>query len=152
VTDVRAVVHGGAFGGVYLLVLLLLPGLERIRVAGVFLVLASGLVAGATAGLAVDDGPQAGAWHGLLAGSLAGAIAAVTVAYTFTTPGAARGVFYGLNSLVATSAATFPVVASHGVLVVAVGTGIGWGVIAALGLYAGHRAPLRDSYRIIEVE
>lgn len=151
-TDPRAVAHGGAAGYVYLLVLVFVPGLERVRFAGVLLVLASGLVSGAVAGIAADDGPRAGAWHGLLAGSLAGAAAAALVAYTFTTPGAARGVFYGLNYLVATSAATFPVVASHGVLVVAVGTGLGWGLIAALGLYAGHRAPQRDSYTIIEAE
>lgn len=134
------------------MVLLVVPGLESVRVAGVFLVLASGLVAGASASLAADQGPEAGAWHGLLAGSVAGGLAAGLVAYTFSTPGAARGVFYGLNYLVATSAGTFPVVASHGVLVVAVGAGIGWGLIAALGLYAGHRAPLRDSYSVIETE
>lgn len=151
-TEPRAVVHGGAAGSVYLLVLLLVPGLERVRIAGVLLVLASGLVAGATAGLAADDGPRPGAWHGLLAGSLAGGATAGLVAYTFTTPGAARGVFYGLNYLVATSAGTFPVIARHGVLVVAGGAGIGWGVIAALGLYAGHRAPLRDSHSVIETE
>lgn len=151
-TDPRAVVHGAVAGGVYLLVLLVVPGLERVRVAGVLLVLASGLVAGASAGIAADDGPWVGAWHGLLAGSLAGAITAGLVTYTFTTPGAARGVFYGLNYLVATAAGTFPAIASHGVLVVAVGTGVGWALIAALGLYAGHRAPLRDSYSIIETE
>lgn len=148
-TDWRAVAAGGAVAGGYLLLLATVPGLESARLAGVPLVLGAGLLAGATAGLAVDDGPRVGAWHGLLAGSLAGGLFAVAFVAVLS-GNVAGGVFHGLNYVLATSAGEFPVVATHGTLVVGVLAGTGWAVIAALGLFAGSRAPQRESYRVIE--
>lgn len=148
-TDARAVAAGVGLGALYVAALLWFPGLERARVAAVPLTLATGLVAGASAGLLADDGPRAGGWHGLLAGSAAGGLVAATTVYTFTVPGAASGAFYAMNYLLATSAGTFPVVAARGPLVLAVLAGLGWAGIAALGLYAGRRAPLREGGSLI---
>lgn len=145
----RAVAAGVALGGLYVAILLWLPGMERARLAAIPLVLATGLVAGAGAGIAADAGPRSGGWHGLAAGTLVGAGVAATILYTFSIPGAASGAFYAANYLLATSAGEFSVVAQHGPLVLAVLAGIIWGGIAALGLYAGRQAPLREEGGII---
>lgn len=145
----RAVSAGTAAALAYLAVLALLPGLERVRLAGVPLVLATGLVAGAASGLVADDGPLAGAWHGLLAGSLGGGAFAVVLVAVFAA-NEPYGVFHGLNYVVALSAGDFPVIATNGELVVAGIAGGGWAAIAALGLVAGRRAPLRETYGVIE--
>lgn len=81
--------------------------------------------------------------RGLLAGSLAGGLFALAFWYLLTLPARPPGVFYGLNYLLARAAGPVPVVATHGSLVVAVLAGVAWGGIAACGLYAGSRAPLR---------
>lgn len=157
-TEWRAVGVGFAAGTAYLAVLAFLPGLRALRWSAVALVLGTGLVAGAAAGLAAGGGPDApstpaavreGGWHGLLAGSLSGGLFAAAFV------GALRmnthlGVFFGLNYLLATSAGRFPVVATHGELVVAALAGLGWSVIAALGLYAGLRAPERETNAVVE--
>lgn len=147
--DWRAVAAGTTAALAYLAVLALLPGLEHVRLAGVPLVLATGLVAGAAAGLVADDGPVAGAWHGLLAGSLGGAAFAVALVTVFSI-NEPYGVFHGLNYVVALSAGDFPVVATHGSTVVAALAGVGWAGIALLGVYAGHVAPRRDGRTLIE--
>lgn len=147
--DWRAVSAGTAAALAYLAVLALLPGLERVRLAGVPLVLATGLVAGTASGLVADDGPLAGAWHGLLAGSLGGAAFAVVLIAVFSA-NEPYGVFYGLNYVLALSAGDFPVVATHGRAVVAGLAGAGWALIALLGVYAGHAAPRRDAPSLIE--
>jgi len=147
--DPRAVVAGTAAALAYLAVLALLPGLERVRLAGVPLVLGTGLVAGAAAGLVADDGPVAGAWHGLLAGSLGGAAFAVALVTVFSL-NEPYGVFHGLNYVVALSAGAVPVVATHGRAVVAGLAGGGWALIALLGVYAGHAAPRRNDGALIE--
>lgn len=149
VMDMRAVATGVILGGVYVATLLWLPGMERARLAAVPLLLATGLVAGAGAGLAADNGPRTGGWHGLAAGTLVGAGVAATILYTFIVPGAASGAFYAANYLLATSAGQFSVVAQHGSLVVAVLAGLVWGCVAALGLYAGRQAPLREDVGVI---
>ncbi|MFB6117901.1 hypothetical protein [Halosegnis sp.] len=148
-TDWRAVVSGAGAAVVYLAVLALFPGLEGVRVAGVPLVLGTGLVAGAAAGMAADDGPAAGAWHGLLSGSLGGAIFAVTLVYVFAA-NEPYGVFHGLNHVLALSAADFTVVATHGRAVVAGVAGLGWVLIAVLGVYAGYVAPQRQGGALVE--
>jgi hypothetical protein len=148
-TDWRAVGAGCVLAGGYLLLLAILPWVSSVRLAGVPLVLGAGLLAGATAGLAADEGPHAGAWHGLLAGAVSGGVFAAVFVYVFA-ENVDGGVFHGLNDVVARSAADFPVVATHGSLVVGVLAGVGWASIAALGLFAGGRAPRRDSYRVIE--
>ncbi|MFC7175710.1 hypothetical protein [Halosegnis marinus] len=148
-TDWRAVLAGAGAALAYLALLALAPGFDAVRLAGVPLVLATGLVAGAAAGLAADRGPGPGAWHGLLAGSLGGAAFAVTLVYVFSA-NEPYGVFHGLNYVVATSAADFPVVATHGRAVVAGIAGTGWTLIAALGIYAGHAAPRREGGSLIE--
>lgn len=147
--DWRAVAAGTGAAGAYLAVLALLPGLQRVRLAGVPLVLATGLVAGAAAGLVADDGPVAGAWHGLLAGSFGGAGFAVTLVTVFSL-NEPYGVFHGLNYVLALSAGDVPVVARHGRAVVAALAGVGWAGIALLGVYAGHAAPRRDGSALIE--
>lgn len=147
--DPRAVVAGTAAALAYLAVLALLPGLERVRLAGVPLVLATGLVAGAASGLVADDGPVAGAWHGLFAGSLSGAAFAVVLVTVFSS-NEPYGVFHGLNYVVALSAGEFPAVVTHGRAVVAGVAGGGWGLIALLGVYAGHAAPRRNGGSLIE--
>ncbi|WP_255149145.1 hypothetical protein [Halorarius halobius] len=148
-TDWRAVAVGAVAAAAYLGTLAFLPGLDRLRLTGVPLLLGTGLVAGAAAGLAADRGPETGAWHGLLAGSLAGALFAATLVYVFAA-NVPFGVFHGLNYVLAASAGQFPVVATHGRLVVAGLAGAGWAGIAALGLVAGRLAPLRETYHVIE--
>lgn len=157
-TEWRAVATGAAAGVAYLGFLAFLPGLRGLRWSAVPLVLATGLVAGVAAGLTAGGKPgddatpadlRAGAWHGLLAGSLAGAVLAVAFVATLTT-NTHLGVFYGLNYLLATSADRFPVVAERGGLVVAGLAGIGWGIVALLGLYGGRAAPQRESSGLIE--
>jgi hypothetical protein len=147
--DWRAISAGVAASLAYLAALALLPGLERVRLAGVPLVLATGLVAGAAAALVADDGPLAGAWHGLLAGSLGGAAFAVVLVAVFSA-NEPYGVFYGLNYVLALSAGDVPVVATHGDAVVAALAGVGWALITLLGVYAGHAAPRRDGSGLIE--
>jgi len=147
--DWRAVAMGTVAALTYLAALALFPGGERVRLAGIPLVLATGLVAGSAAGLVADDGPLAGAWHGLLAGSLGGAAFAVTLVTVFSL-NEPYGVFHGLNYVVALSAGDFPVVATHSRAVVAGLAGGGWTLIALLGIYAGHAAPRRDGGTLIE--
>lgn len=147
--DARAVATGVALGGLYIATLLWLPGMEQARLAAVPLMVATGLVAGSGAGLAADAGPRSGGWHGLAAGSLVGAGVAATLFYTFTVPGAASGAFYAANYLLATFAGQFPVIAQHGPVVLAVLAGLVWAGIAALGLYAGRQAPLRETSGVI---
>jgi hypothetical protein len=148
-TDWRAVATGAGAAAVYLAFLAFFPGLDGVRIEGVPLVLGTGLVAGAAAGLRADQGPGAGAWHGLLSGCVAGALFAVTLVVVFA-ENLPFGVFHGLNYVVALSAGQFPVVATNGQLVVAGIAGAGWAAIAALGLVAGRQAPLRESYGVIE--
>lgn len=148
-TDWGAVVSGVCAAVVYIGILALFPGLEGVRFAGVPLVLATGLVAGAAAGVAADAGPRGGAWHGLLAGSLGGAVFAVTLVYVFAA-NEPYGVFHGLNYVLALSAGDFRVIATHGRLVVAGLAGVGWTVIALLGVYAGYAAPQREGGALIE--
>lgn len=148
-TDVKAVVVGVLASTVYIAALLWLPGMAAARLVVLPLLLATGLVAGAAASLAAADGPRVGAWHGLLSGTVAGGLVAAITIYTFSIPGASRGAFRAANSLVATAAGSAPVVAEHGPLVLAVLAGLGWAVIAALGLYAGRRAPLREGTGVI---
>ncbi|WP_255195527.1 hypothetical protein [Halorarius litoreus] len=148
-TDWRAVVTGTGAATAYLAFLAFFPGLTGVRLEGVPLVLGTGLVAGAAAGIRADRGPQVGAWHGLLAGSLAGALFAVTLVSVFWS-NLPFGVFHGLNYVLAVSAGRFPVVATHGPAVVAGIAGGGWAAIAALGLLAGRQAPLRETYGVIE--
>jgi hypothetical protein len=148
-TDWRAVTGGVAAAVAYLGLLALLPGLEGVRLAGVPLVLATGLVAGAAAGVAADSGPTAGGWHGLLAGSVAGGAFAATLVYVFFV-NEPYGVFHGLNYVVARYAAYFPVVATYPDTVVAGLAGTGWALIAGLGGYAGHAAPRREGGSLIE--
>jgi hypothetical protein len=148
-TDWRAVTVGAGAAAVYLAFLTFFPGFEGVRIEAVPLVLGTGLVAGAAAGLRADRGPTAGAWHGLLSGCLAGALFAVTLVVVFT-ENLPFGVFHGLNYVVATSAGQFTVVATHGPMVVAGIAGAGWGAIAALGLVAGRQAPLRETYGVVE--
>lgn len=158
--DWRAVVAGTAAGTAYLGFLASVPGLEELRWSAVALVLATGLVAGAVAGLLAGAAPAVdadagdvrdGALHGLLAGSLSGAVVAVAFVLSLRT-NTHLGVFYGLNYLLATSASDFPIVRSRGDLVIAVLAGLGWSVIALLGLYAGREAPKRETHAILESE
>lgn len=148
-TDWRAVGVGAGAAAAYLAVLALVPGLEHVRLEAVPLVLGTGLVAGAAAGLHAGGGPEAGAWHGLLAGSFAGGTFAVALVVAFT-ENLPLGAFRGLNYVVAHAAGEFPVVATRGTLVVAAIAGGGWAAIAALGLLAGRRAPLRETHRVVE--
>lgn len=148
-TDWRAVFAGAGVGGGYLLALAVVPGLAAARLAGVPLVLGAGLLAGSAAALAADVDPHGGAWHGPLAGGIAGGVFAVCfVAVLFANVDG--GVYHGFNYVLATSAGEFPVVRTHGLLVVGGLAGVGWALIAALGLWAGRRALLRDSHRLIE--
>lgn len=148
-TDWRAVATGAVAAATYLAALAFVPGFEAVRLEGIPLVLGTGLVAGAAAGLGADRGSHAGAWHGLLAGSVAGGGFAVALVYVFWT-NQPYGVFHGLNHLVATAAGEFPVIATHGQLVIAGLAGGGWAVIAALGLFGGRQAPKRETYRVVE--
>lgn len=157
-TEWRAVAVGGGAGIAYLGFLAVLPGLRGLRWSAVPLVLATGLVAGVAAGLVAGGGPTVeadaeavrdGAWHGLLAGSLAGAVFAVAFVGALRT-NTHVGVLYPLNYLFATSAGRFPVVAERGELVVATLAGLGWTVMAALGLYGGRAAPQRETSRLLE--
>lgn len=148
-TDWRAVGLGVAAATVYLGVLAFTPGLDDVRLMGVPLVLATGLVAGAAAAIGTGQEPARGAWHGLLAGSVSGALFAVTLVVVFS-ENLPFGVFHGLNYVLAVSAGRFPVVATHGSLVVAAIAGIGWAGIAGLGLYAGRAAPKRETNAVVE--
>lgn len=148
-TDWRAVAVGAAAAAAYLAVLGFLPGLHAARLEAVPLVLGTGFVAGAAAGLRADRGPAAGAWHGLLAGCVAGGLFALATVYVFSV-NEPYGVFHALNYLVATAAGTFPVVATHGRIVVGAVAGTGWAAIAALGLLAGRRAPMRETRAVVE--
>ncbi|PSP57201.1 hypothetical protein BRC72_09175 [Halobacteriales archaeon QH_7_66_36] len=148
-TDWRAVASGLGAALLYLAVLALFPGFEGVRFAGVPLVLGTGLVAGAAAGIAADDGPTTGAWHGLLSGSLGGAAFAVTLVYVFAA-NEPYGVFYGLNYVLALSAGDISVIATHGRTVVAGLAGTGWVLITVLGIYAGYTAPQREGRTLIE--
>lgn len=147
-TDWRAVGTGGLAGAAYLTGLAILPWLVRLRVTTVPLLLGTGLVAGAAAGLA-DGSPTTGAWHGLLAGSVVGGLFAVTMAYAFATD-APLGAFHALNHVVATAAGEFPVIATHGPAVVGSLAGLGWGAIAGLGALGGRLAPMREGYAVVE--
>lgn len=148
-TDWRAVGGGVAVAVAYLTLLALLPGLEGVRLGGIPLVLATGLVAGAAAGVFADRGPTAGSWHGLLAGSASGAAFAAVLVYVFVV-NEPYGVFHGLNYVVARSAVHFPIVATAPDAVVAGLAGAGWALIAGLGSYAGHAAPRREGDSLIE--
>lgn len=147
-TDWRAVGVGAGAAAVYLAVLAAVPGLTSVRIEAIPLLLGTGLVAGSAAGLRADAGPDVGAWHGLVAGSVAGAgyATVLVVAFAENLP---LGVFHGLNHVVATEAGKFPVIATRGPLVVAGIAGVGWAVIAALGLVAGRQAPLRETRGVL---
>ncbi|WP_435193820.1 hypothetical protein [Natronomonas sp. EA1] len=140
--DWRAVLAGVGASVAYLLLLAGFPGTETVRLGGVPLVLATGLIAGATAGRLAPSA-RVGGWHGLCSGSLAGGLFAGSFWYLLALPARPPGVYYGLNYLLAVSAGQFPVVATHGPLVVALLAGVGWAGIAVCGLYAGTRAPQR---------
>ena len=148
-TDWRAVGTGVGATALYLAFLAFFPGLRAVRFEGIPLVLGTGLVAGSAAGLRANRGPTVGAWHGLLSGCVAGAMFAVTLVVVFA-ENLPFGVFHGLNYVLAVSAGRFPVVATNGELVVALVAGVGWAVIATLGLVAGRQAPLRETYGVIE--
>lgn len=147
-------VAGGVTSALVYLGVLALPVFEGMRWTGVPLVLATGLVAGAAAGLIADGGPRAGGRHGLLSGAGAGGCfaGAFWLAFdpTIPPPGRPPGVFYGLNYLLATNAGRFPAVAAHGPLVVAGLALAGGAGIALLGLYAGRKAPQREGRGLIE--
>lgn len=142
-TDWRAVGVGVAWGLGYLAVLSV-PVFSNLRWLAVPLVLATGLLAGAAAGGLAGRGVHEGGRHGLISGGLTGAGFAVALWVTFSTPGATSGVFWSLEYLLATSAGRFPVVATHGRLVVGALAVLGGLAIALLGEYAGRRAPARE--------
>ncbi len=148
-TDWRAVAVGTCWGVAHLGVLSV-PPFARLGWGAVPLVLATGLLAGAATGRIVDH-VEGGGRHGLLSGGVTGACFAVAFWVVLSTPGLDGGAFTALNYLLATNAAQFPVIATHGEYVVgalAVGGGFG---IALLGEYAGRRAPERgEDFLLVE--
>lgn len=148
-TNWRAVGVGVVWGLGYLLVLTT-PVFTRVRWFAVPLVLGAGLLAGATAGRLAERGVHEGGRHGFVAGSVTGVCFAVGFWLALSTPGLSGGIFWSLNYLLATNAGRFPLVATHGTLVVEALAVLGGFAIALLGEYAGRRAPTRTAGVLIE--
>ena len=148
-TDWRAVGVGTLWGLGHLAVLSV-PPFASLRWSAVPLVLATGLLAGAATGRIVDH-VEGGGRHGLLSGGVTGGCFAVAFWVVLSSPGIDAGVFSALNYLLATNAAHFPVIATHGEYVVAALAVLGGFGIAVLGEYAGRRAPERgDDFLLVE--
>lgn len=138
-------VGAGVAWGVGYLALLSVPVFSGVRLMAVPLVLASGLLAGAAAGRLARRGDAAGGRHGLAAGLFTGSCFAAGFWTALSTPGLSVGVFYGLNYLLATSAGSVRVVATHGPLVVSTLAVLGGTAVALLGYLAGREAPKREA-------
>lgn len=139
--DLRAVAVGVVAQWLHILGLFVATPLEGSVVGSVFLVLATGLVGGLVAGDRVGPPARYSGRHGLVAGLIGGVSTGALFWWLMTEPGAPRGAFWSLASLVAT--APVPWTRTHGEAVVA-GLAVGLALaIAGLAWVAGRRAPTR---------
>lgn len=139
--DTRAIALGVLAQWLHVVGLYVATPLEDAQVGSLFLVLATGLVGGVVAGDRAGPPTTRSARHGLLAGLFGGTGTAAFFWWLLATPGAPRGAFWSLGTLVATS--QLPGIRTHGEVVVGLLAVCLATSIAVLAWIAGRRAPNR---------
>ncbi|MFB6207334.1 MAG: hypothetical protein ABEJ05_12505 [Haloglomus sp.] len=154
--DWRAVLAGVGWGAGYLVLLYLLPPLERVGLVAVPLALGAGPLAGAAAGRLARGGPAERSRHGLFAGILTGLVFAAAYWHVLSvsrfdslTPFGRGGAFYAMKLGFVYSAGDFPLLARYPGRLAGALALLGTAAIALLGGYAGYVAHARDDVEIL---